>query len=298
MSRGLRGGPGLTIALPSSSPPRPLYGETGEGGASPGPLPRKITQGLMELIVLGSGTGVPSLRRGAPALAVRAAGRLLLLDLGSGALRALLRYGLNFNQVDVIALTHLHPDHIGDLVAFFFATHYSLGYTRREPFWLLAARGFGEFYARLQGAFGVWVEPPPGLMELKELSPQGPDRVAWEGLTVKSAPTNHIEGSLAYRVEAGGRALVYSGDTDDSDSLVELARGADLLVLEAANPVKVPGHLTPEEAGRLAARAGVPRLLLTHFYPPCDEVDVVALAAREFSGEIIRAEDGLRVEVK
>jgi ribonuclease BN (tRNA processing enzyme) len=47
----------------------------------------------------------------------------------------------------------------------------------------------------------------------------------------------------------------------------------------------------------MAARAGVPRLMLTHFYPPCEEVDVAALAAAEFSGEILLAEDGLRIEV-
>jgi ribonuclease BN (tRNA processing enzyme) len=251
----------------------------------------------MELIILGSGTGVPSLRRGSPAYAVQAAGRLLLLDLGSGACRALLRHDLNFSQVDLIALSHLHPDHTGDLVPFLFASHYSLGYTRKEPFWLLAAQGFRDFHERLKAAFGQWVEAPPGLLKLQELNPDGPDQVNWEGLTIKSAPVNHIPGSLAYRVEAGGRSLVYSGDTDVSDSLVDLARGADLLVLESANPFKVPGHLTPEEAGALAARAGVARLVLTHFYPPCDEVDVTALAAQEFTGEIIRAEDGLRLEV-
>lgn len=251
----------------------------------------------LELIVLGSGTGVPSLRRGSPAYAVKAAGRLMLLDLGGGACRALLRHDLNFSQVDLIALTHLHPDHIGDLVPFLFATHYALGYTRTEPFWLLAARGFRDFRERLQNAFGHWVEGPPGLLQLQELDPEGPDRFDWEGLTIKSVPVNHIYGSLAYRVEAAGRSLVYSGDTDVSDSLVSLARGADLLVLECANPAKVPGHLTPEEAGRLAAQAGVPQLLLTHFYPSCDEVDVAALAAREFAGEIIRAEDDLRLKV-
>ncbi len=251
----------------------------------------------MELIVLGSGTGVPSLRRGAPALAVKAAGRLALLDLGSGALRSLLKYDLNFSRIDIIALTHLHPDHIGDLAPFLFATRYSLGYTRQEPFDLLAARGFQIFYENLRRAFGSWVEAPPRLLRLRELNPDGPDETAFPGLVIKSAPVNHIEGSLAFRLESQGASLVYSGDTDESDSLVELAKGADLLALEAANPFKVPGHLTPQEAGRLAARAGVQRLLLTHFYPPCDEVDVVALAAQEFSGEIIKAEDGLRVEI-
>jgi ribonuclease BN (tRNA processing enzyme) len=251
----------------------------------------------MELTVIGSGTGVPSLRRGSPALAVATGGRLVLLDLGSGTLRSLLRYGLNFSDLDILALTHRHPDHVGDLVPFLFATRYSLGYTRREPFTLLAAQGFIEFHGKLKEAFGEWVEPPPGLMEVRELSPTTADAARWEGLTVRSAPTNHTAGSLAYRLEAEGRSLVYSGDTDVSPSLVELAQGTDLLVLEAANPFKVAGHLTPAEAGRLAQQAGASRLLLTHFYPPCDEVDVVAPAAAEFRGEVLRAEDGLKLTV-
>jgi ribonuclease BN (tRNA processing enzyme) len=251
----------------------------------------------MELTVIGSGTGVPSLRRGSPCLAVKAGGRLLVLDLGAGSLRALLRHGLNFSAIDVLALTHLHPDHVGDLVPFLFATRYSLGYTRTEPFRLLAARGFARFHGLLKEAFAGWVEPPLGLMDLKELAPDAPDEVHDQDVVIKSAPTNHTAGSLAYRVEAQGRSLVYSGDTDVSDSLVDLAKNADLLVLEAANPFKVQGHLTPAEAGRLAAQAGVRRLLLTHFYPPCDEVDVVAEAAKEFPGEVLRAEDGLRLTV-
>jgi ribonuclease BN (tRNA processing enzyme) len=209
----------------------------------------------------------------------------------------MLQWGLDFNQIDILALSHRHPDHVGDLVPFFFASRYALGYTRRVPFWLLAARGFAEFHARLKEAFGDWVEPPEGLMQLRELSAEAPDEVRWQDLVIKSAPTDHTEASLAYRLEAESRSLVYSGDTDVSESLVTLAQGADLLVLEAAMPNKVKGHLTPGEAGRLAARAGVRRLLLTHFYPPCDEVEVVALAAREFAGEIIRAEDGLKITV-
>jgi ribonuclease BN (tRNA processing enzyme) len=251
----------------------------------------------MELIIIGSGTGVPSLRRGSPCLAVRAAGRLLVLDLGSGALRSLLRYGLNFSEIDVLALTHLHPDHVGDLIPFFFATRYSLGYTRRESFALLAARGFKEFHGRLTEAFGQWVEPPEGLLNLRELSPHGPDQVAWAGIVIRSAPTGHTPLSLAYRVEAGGRSLVYSGDTDVNEPLVELAREADLLVLECSNPFKVEGHLTPAEAGALAARAGARRLLLNHFYPPCEEVDVAAMARAAFREEVLVAEDGLKLAV-
>jgi ribonuclease BN (tRNA processing enzyme) len=220
-----------------------------------------------------------------------------MLDLGSGACRSLLHHGLAFSQIDIILLTHLHPDHIGDLVGFLFATHYSLGYTRERPFSLLAARGFKKFHQKLKGPFGHWVEAPEGMLSMWELNPDAQDEVYYEGLTIRSAPVTHIPGSLAYRLEADGRSLVYSGDTDVSDSLVELAKGSDLLVLECANPFKIQGHLTPREAGQIASRAEVKRLLLTHFYPPCDEVDVVALARQEFSGEVIRAEDGMRLEV-
>jgi ribonuclease BN (tRNA processing enzyme) len=221
----------------------------------------------------------------------------LVLDLGAGSLRALLRYGFNFSDIDILALTHLHPDHVGDVIPFLFATRYSLGYTRTAPFRLLTARGFIRFHDLLKEAFAGWVEPPPNLMDLRELVPDRPDEVRDNDQVIKSAPTNHTEGSLAYRVEAQGRSLVYSGDTDESDSLVDLARNTDLMVLECSNPFKVPGHLTPAAAGRLATRAGARRLLLTHFYPPCDEVDVVVLAKKEFSGEVIRAEDGLSLTV-
>jgi ribonuclease BN (tRNA processing enzyme) len=251
----------------------------------------------VEVIIIGSGTGVPSLRRGSPAVGVRAGKYFILLDIGSGTLRALLKYDLNFNDIDILCLSHLHPDHVGDLVPFLFASRYSLGYTRQDPFWLLAAQGFGEFHQRLKGVWGEWVEPPDGLMRVQELAGDRRESFSLDELTIRTAPVNHIASSRAYRLECGGRALVYSGDTDWSDSLIELARGADLFILEAANPFKVPGHLTPQEAGSLASRANVPRLVLNHIYPPGDDVDLVAECRHTFAGEISRAEDGLRLLV-
>lgn len=250
----------------------------------------------MEVIIIGSGTGVPRLRRGSPAVGVKAGENFILLDIGSGTLRAMLHYDLNFNNIDILCLSHLHPDHVGDLVPFFFASRYGLGYTRKKPFWLLAAQGFSEFQEKLQSVWGEWVEPPKGLMRLQELTGDR-DNFTANGVTITTAPVNHIASSLAYRLEYAGQAMVYSGDTDWSDSLIDLARGADLIILEASNPFKVAGHLTPEEAGRLAEMAGVPRLVLTHIYPPGDAVDLVEEAGRSFTGEITIAEDGLRLDI-
>ncbi len=251
----------------------------------------------MEVIIIGSGTGVPRLRRGSPAVGLQAKDTFVLLDIGSGTLRAMLQYGRNFNDIDILCLSHLHPDHVGDLVPFLFASRYRLGYTRKTPFRLLAAQGFSEFQKKLQDVWGEWVEPPDGLLQVQEMARDRRDSFTMPDLTITTGIVNHIASSLAYRLESGGVSVVYSGDTDWSDSLIDLARQADLLIIEASNPFKVPGHLTPEEAGRLAELAGVRRLVLTHIYPPGDAVDPAAQAALYFSGEVIVAEDGLRLQV-
>jgi ribonuclease BN (tRNA processing enzyme) len=59
----------------------------------------------------------------------------------------------------------------------------------------------------------------------------------------------------------------------------------------------VEGHLTPTLAGRVAREAECKRLVLTHFYPPCDELDITRIVEKEYSGEIILAEDLMKIEV-
>jgi ribonuclease BN (tRNA processing enzyme) len=97
----------------------------------------------------------------------------------------------------------------------------------------------------------------------------------------------------------GGPAVVYSGDTDYSENLVELARDADLLICEAARPDEHPvaGHLTPSMAGRMATEAGARQLMLTHFYPDCEGVDLAAQCRRTYTGPVILAQDLMRLEV-
>ncbi|MDY6953524.1 MAG: MBL fold metallo-hydrolase, partial [Thermodesulfobacteriota bacterium] len=94
-----------------------------------------------------------------------------------------------------------------------------------------------------------------------------------------------------------GCSVVYSGDTDLCENLVTLAKDADLLVCESALPdeMKVPGHLTPSLAGHIATRAGVKRLVLTHFYPECDTVDVFAQCRKTYQGDLVLAEDLMEI---
>jgi len=93
---------------------------------------------------------------------------------------------------------------------------------------------------------------------------------------------------------------VYTGDTEYSDSVVELASGAHTLLVECSFPDDnpVPGHLTPSSAARIASEAGVERVVLTHIYPAADELDLVAEVGRGYEGEVIVAGDGLRFSLE
>ena len=95
-----------------------------------------------------------------------------------------------------------------------------------------------------------------------------------------------------------GRKIVYTGDTRPSEKIVELAKGADVLIHEAAGPHQ--GHSTPYEAGEIASRAQVGKLYLIH-YPLYGEItgkSLIADAKKTFRGEVILAEDFMEIEFK
>jgi ribonuclease BN (tRNA processing enzyme) len=253
----------------------------------------------MEITVLGSGTVTPMLERNASGLTVQTVGARLLVDMGPGTLRRMCEARIDPKSIDAILVTHFHPDHVSDLVPFLFSSNYEYGAIRHEEFFLIGPQGVEQFYEALVGTYGDWIVPKRGRLRIRELNSEGPDTISLADTVIRSCPAAHAFPSLSYRIESAGVSVTVSGDTDVSENLVELARKTDLLVCESAMPddMKVPGHSTPSEAGQMAAAANVGRLVLTHFYPPCDEVDVVAQAAATFSGEIIKAADLMVIKI-
>jgi ribonuclease BN (tRNA processing enzyme) len=247
----------------------------------------------MRVTILGSGTVTPVLQRNASGLVVRAGGLRLLVDIGPGTMRRLCEAGIDAKLIDAILITHFHPDHVSDLVPFLFASNYAYGPAREEPFYLVGPEGMEQFFAGLVGVYQDWIIPRGNRLLKRSMKIDEPDVFRIGDVTILSTRSVHTDASISYRLEAEGRSVTISGDTDVSENLVELAEGTDLLICECSLPegLKVPGHLTPSEAAGMAERAGAGKLVLTHFYPPCDETDVVAQARPHFSGEIVKAED-------
>lgn len=220
----------------------------------------------------------------------------LLVDLGSGSFGKL-RTVRDYRGIDAVVISHFHADHLLDLVPFACALTYgpaSQDGTAAPR--LLVPPGGGEWFGRLEEAIG-----DPGLIAgafaIEEYSPG--EALPAGSLRITPHAVRHVGPTHAIEVAAGSR-VVFGADGRYSEELVEAARGADLLVAEATLPDPEPGqevHMSAEEAGRLAAAAGVERLLLTHI---SDELDVErsrGIAAEAFGGAVEVAAGGSSYEV-
>jgi ribonuclease BN (tRNA processing enzyme) len=121
------------------------------------------------------------------------------------------------------------------------------------------------------------------------------------GFRVKAGTASHVIDAFMFCVTSGERSVCYTGDTEPSDAIVELAEGADLFICEATFTSEVTtrarGHMFAAEAGKAASAAGVGRLLLTHVWPTLDGDRAVEEAAAEFDGPVDLAYEGLTLFV-
>ena len=251
---------------------------------------------MSELIVLGSGTGVPSLRRASPGLLLISQRCKVLIDSGPGVLRKMLEVGITYQDIDLLLYTHIHPDHISDLVPILFACKYA-DLPRKKDLLCVGGPGFEDYFEKLKRIHGHWIEPQSYRLKVKETS-QKP--FVFRDLRIFSKPMAHLPESVGYRIGfKGGKSMVISGDTDYCQNIVDLAFKVDLLVLECSFPdgQKVEGHLTPSLAGRIALESHSKKLLLTHLYPACDQFDILKQCREVFQGETILGEDLIKIKI-
>ncbi|GEL18692.1 MBL fold metallo-hydrolase [Pseudonocardia asaccharolytica] len=261
----------------------------------------------MRLIVLGCTGSGPGPAAPASGYLVEAGEARLVLDLGNGTLGALQRH-LDPWELDGVVLTHLHPDHCADMPGLVVHRRFRPWppfdpTTRRLP-----VHAPAEAPDRLTAAYAPSAAERAetdlsDVLDFHVLREDDPAEVA--GALVRARRVEHPCEAYALRVEHGGRSLVYSGDTGPCAALVELARGADVLLCEASWPHVTevwdeppPGlHMSGRQAGEHAAAAGVGRLLLTHVPPWFDGAALLAEAKEAFDGpvELVRADAGYAI---
>ena len=244
---------------------------------------------MLDLTVLGCAGSHPGVGRACSGYLVRAGETNLLVDAGNGSTANLQRL-VALHDLDAIVVSHRHVDHCIDLIGAFYALRFDPQVERRIPLYAPP-----EVFETLTGLMSG-----DSAMEFAEVFDHHlvghDDRITVGEVALTFARANHPPPSVSVRLEAAGRTIVYSGDTGGSPELVDLARGADLLLCEATwagEPADhLPDlHLTGREAGRIAQDAGVGMLVLTHLAGATDREQVLAEARETFGGPVELAED-------
>jgi ribonuclease Z len=287
--------------------------------------------GSLRLTLLGTGTPRPSYERAGSAYLVDLGGERLLFDCGPGALYRLLQAGGFPGEVSHLFLTHLHYDHCADYAAFELI-RWDQGAGRIPELTVVGPAGlrrmtdclFGEdgafaadIAARTQhpaslevyesrGGSGTRRRPTPNVIEVGSGG-----RHVGAGWGVTAVDVVHCEPqltTLAYRLDAFGRSIVFGADTAPTPRLTSLAAGADVLIhmchflngpgIDPRIAGACAGHL---DAATTARDAGVGKLILVHITPdvedPRNRARLLAEAGRVFPGPIVLGEDLLEVRV-
>jgi ribonuclease BN (tRNA processing enzyme) len=253
----------------------------------------------VDFTVLGKSPAMPDAGGAHSGYLIRHAGFTLLLDCGGGVF-AKLRSQVDPATVDAVLITHLHADHILDLLPFSFALGSGqIGQGLRPPLWgppgaraaLAAYSAAVGMEDQINEGFTVGEYEPSTTLEL------GP-------FSIRFCEVPHYIRAWACDLSCQtGRRLTFGGDCGPNDAVVELGRNTNLMLLEATEGAHAQhhdglrGHLSAAEAGAMASRAQAGRLMLTHYSDLLDAAALRSAAQAAFGGPVELATEGARCEV-
>lgn len=245
---------------------------------------------MVRLTVLGSGDAFGSGGRLHSAYLAESDGLALLVDCGPTILQSLKRLGRNAAGIDHVLISHLHGDHFGGLPFLFMEYRYERPRTR--PLRIYGPVGIGR---RVESLFSALYEqsakePQPHPVEYVELTAGLMASVG--GASVVPVPVPHVAELMcfAYRIEIGGKSILYSGDTGWHEELARQARGVDLFLCECSTyDTRLDIHVSYPEIAARAADLGCRRLVLTHLgREPLERLDEITIET---------ARDGMTIEL-
>lgn len=311
------GGTPLTTTPVVGTPTR-SYADVLAPGAEP------VGADEIRVTVLGSGDPFVKHSQAAASLLIEVGNDerdFFFFDLGGGALRNFTGLGLPVTATTKVFLTHLHADHVGDVPTLMWSLAKS---GRRDPVEVWGPAGevrpLGTCaYTEHLAAAHAWdmesLNGHPGQSGAHMVTTEVPyDKPATvyerNGVTISSFPVIHIlNGAVGYRIDYGGRSVVFSGDTRPCHNVVEACDGADLLVHETfpsapvfAKKAGVPPdmaeaivngvHTSPAMVGKVFARAGVRMSAMWHLAVDHEAVGPVYSEMRsQHDGPVVISQD-------
>lgn len=271
---------------------------------------------FIEVILLGTGTPVPSHERFGPSTLVKAGGLNLLFDAGRGTTIRLQQAGLTADQIEHVFLTHLHSDHISGLDDVWITGWI---WQRTNPLHVWGPAGTSAFMANVHAAYvadisyrneNVGLDKNKGNAVTTDIN----EGIIFEqnGVTVKAFLVDHapVKPAYGYRIEFGDRVVVISGDTTYSENLVKHSKNVDLLIHEiTAAPKKllkrnkrlqkvVAYHTTPDQLLEVLSATNPRMTVLYHVLLfGVTEEQVMAEIVDQYSGEVKMGVDLMKINL-
>jgi len=282
-------------------------------------MTNSLLASALTVILLGTGYPRPDPARASASTAIVAGDKWFVVDAGRGATMRIAGTELKYANLKAVFLTHLHSDHTAGLPDLF-NTSWQFG-RKSVPLELYGPPGTKKLANAMLEFFAEDIHlrrdllerhPAAGATIRTHIVREG---VVYDDGEVKVTAFNvdhkPVQYAFGYRFESGGETVVISGDTRPNANLVRYAKGADVLVLEAYLPehfdkVDTPAvaarlksyHTSAEEAGEIAAAAGVKTLVLTHLIPGNADETFRERAARKFKGTIVVGRDLLEIPAR
>jgi len=240
----------------------------------------------MELIVLGRYGAFPAGNGACSGYLIRQGSHQILIDCGNGVLSRLQGY-CRFEKLDGIVISHLHEDHVGDLriLKYVIETKQAFGDIKKKM----------KVYLPASPAKVIDELFYPEVFEFKYIDNDSQFKIG--GFHLSFAGMSHSIESYAISVESNGKKIVYSGDTVFNKDLIIFATGADLFLCESTfaghseKTEKAP-HMSASEAGYIASKAGVKRLLLTHFWYE-ENIETCVKMAQQYFTDVSSAQENM-----
>lgn len=219
----------------------------------------------MDVTVLGSGSTVQFEGRGSASFLIETDGKKILLDAGFYLLDRMEKAGVKSDEIDAVYISHKHPDHFMGLIHLLFSLNHK-SYDKKESITVFGFEGLKEWYQSFKDILGHWIEP--GIKVIIREEPIGEfGNIEWEIFK-----TAHSPESTGIILRSENKKILYTGDTEYFDGLLELTENCDLVIAEcgSGNEERSKGHMSTNDIEKIAKGSAIKKIVLTHIYPETD----------------------------
>lgn len=221
----------------------------------------------MKISFLGTGVAIPQHDRVQSGIIIEIESKPILFDCGGGVLNRIFECGYEHTNIDTIFLSHLHLDHVADILCLIKANWLC----DKTDVKIFGPAGTEQWISKLLQVYDYMQDKVNiNITEIASGDIFTPDDANYK---ITCASGIHSIPSLGYRIESDGATVVYSGDTEPCSSIMGMCRDADVLIHECSFPIgfEVTNHTTPDMLARYMdehdQKSMINRLYLTHLYP-------------------------------